>query len=922
MKIRPPIFFATYLLILAVTISVAILGILNTQTITRGVAYPASETVRAPMQIGVNASLEQYASDADLRRALGLIRDSGASWVRQFFYWNDIEPRAGEYRWEKWDRLVARADESGLHLVAVITTTPAWARDAGEADLLYAPPANPADYARFVAAFVRRYGRDDLTGRLYIQIWDNPNVHPFWGRRNADPIEYVALLRASARAARAANPKVKIISAGLGYSSELIRGHPDFSDVLYLRGMYDAGAQDSFDILGAKAHGMWSGPEDRRVGMEVFNFSRVILLREEMLARGDDKPVWAVEMGWNALPRDWRGAPSPWGSDAEETQSDRLQRGIARARSEWNWMPALFVQHLQPNARADDPVRGFALLDQNFQPRVAYTALKNAIAAPVVPATFDFTRFYFGIGLLAIAGALAVWRGAKYFPAVGWIDAWQGARARFVTLPQITQYAILITTAAAFYFSPNAILNFALLALLVLLFSFRLDLGLCLAVFSIPFYLLPKNLFGGAQFSMIELLTLAAVAAWGVEQVASRKWQAEGRKSQVASRKWQVAGILRLEAWSLRLESLDWAVIAFVLLGALSVKLAANFGVANREFRVMVIEPALLYLLIRFSKLQPRDLNRLAHSFILSAVAVSLIGLYQLLFTDYVIVGEGVRRVLAVYGSPNNLALYLERALVLAIALAVFAGNERRLKVAATTSQSPPARAEPTQVGFALWSKRLQSPYLFALIIALCLYFTYSRGAWLIGLPAGLLALGLMGGARARRAVIALVIVGGLALIPFLQTERAQSLFQSGTGTGFFRTSVWQSALAMIRDHPVLGVGLDNFLYEYPKYMNPDAWREPNLSHPHNIVLDFWTRLGIAGVAVLIVMVVEFFRAGARASTRLAPTRGLVIGLVASMTAALAHGMIDAAYFYVDLAFVWMMMFAMMAEVSRLDVGG
>ncbi len=903
MKLKSLFRFFIYSSLLLVTIVFAFANIRDQQTQTRGVAFDARDAAPVlPSPYGVNASLEQYASDAELRHALGLMRDAGFYWVRQYFFWNDIEPRAGEYNWEKWDALVARADEAGLHLVAVITTTPEWARDLGERDLLYASPDHADDYARFVAAFARRYPQIQ-----HIQIWDNPNVHPFWGRRNADPFEYAALLRAAANAARVANPNVKIISAGLAPSGELIRGHPDFSDALYLRGLYDAGAQNDFDILGAKAYGMWTGPEDRRVAMDVFNFSRVILLREEMRARGDNKPVWAVEMGWNALPSEWRGAASPWGTDAAETQSDRLARGIARARSEWQWMPALFVQHFQPSARADDPVWGFALVDKNFQPRRAYDAAKQTIAAPIAPATFDFAPFYLMLGALAVAGIFSAWHAARALALLAGGDAWRAAQARFAALPELAQIGALVGVALAFYFSPNVILNFALYISLIILFSFRRDLALFLVVFSIPFYLLPKNLIGNAQFSMVELLTLAAAGAWSLRKLTS-------------SSKFQISSNLKPATWNLKLETLDWAVLAFVALGASSVALAANFGVANREWRVMMIEPALLYALIRFSKLQARDLEHLVHSFILSAVVVALIGIYQLLFTNYVIVGEGVRRVLAVYGSPNNLALFMERALVLVVALALFGGEQRRLKIAAATSQSPPARAEPTPVGFALWVKRLQSPYLFAaLVIALCLYFTYSRGAWLIGVPAGLLALGLMGGARARRAVIALMIVGALALIPFLQTERAQSLFQIGTGTGFFRTSVWQSALAMIRDQPIFGVGLDNFLYAYPKYINPDAWREPNLSHPHNIVLDFWTRLGVMGVAVLAWMVAEFYRAGLKRMN--GTQRALVIGLLASMTTTLAHGLIDAAYFYVDLAFGWMWLLAVM-EVSRLDVRG
>ncbi len=842
------------------------------QTQTRGVTYGASiKPPLAPATIGVNVSLDQYSSEADLRRALELIHGSRFYLARQHFYWSEIEPQPGVFQWDKWDRIVNLAGEYGIELTAVLDTSPAWARAPGDQDLVTAPPVNVDDYARFVAAFVQRYG-----SRVYrIQLWDNPNIQPFWGHRNADAIQYTALLRAGAIAARAVDPAVSIISAGLAPNDELIRGHPDYSDILFLREMYDAGAQPYFDILGAEPYGMWSGPDDRRVAMDVFNFSRAILLREEMVAHGDaSKPMWAVEFGWNALPPDWRGKPSPWGTDTPQKQNARLVAAVQRARSEWPWMTALIVQTFQPNAPSDDPIWGFALFDKNFQPTPLMTGVEDAMTAPFQPATFDFTRFYAILAALLVGALVAVWRGAvaavALLPAIQ--NAWRAIEARFIALPEIAQFALLAFGVVAFYYSPNVVLNFALLALLVFLFALRLDLGLAIAVFTIPFYLLPKTLLGSAQFSLIEVLTLVAVAAWTVRQVTSEK--AKGK-------------------FDFSLSTFDLAIIFFVLLGVVSVRMAGNFGVAMREFRVIVIEPALLYGLIRASSLTRRDVWRLVDAFILSAVAVSLIGLYQFVFTNYVIVAEGVRRVLAVYGSPNNLALYLDRALPLVIALALFVGERRR-----------------------------RAAYAFAALpIALAVYLTYSRGAWL-GIGAALVFIGWLSGRRVRLALAAFLVIALIALIPFSQTARFRSLFQEGTGTGFFRVSVWESAAAMIRDHPVFGVGLDNFLYEYPKYIKPDAWREPNLAHPHNIVLDFWVRLGIGGVVVLAWFLIEFYRRGFKKLGRLAGMeRALALGLMASMTAALAHGMIDAAYFYVDLAFVWMLTLAVMMQLGDQEIG-
>lgn len=264
------------------------------------------------------------------------------------------------------------------------------------------------------------------------------------------------------------------------------------------------------------------------------------------------------------------------------------------------------------------------------------------------------------------------------------------------------------------------------------------------------------------------------------------------------------------------------------------------------------------------------------------------------------IVGEGVRRVRSVWGSPNNAALFLGRLLPLALALALFLPNLRRRRIYAAL----------------------------AALLALTLFLTFSLGALALGIPASaaLIALVWLWPARRRLhaahlALIGVLLAGAIFLVAFAAGPRLSTLFETGTGTGFFRVAVWTSALHMIGDHPLFGVGLDNFLYEYPKYILPEAWREPNLSHPHNVLLDFWVRLGILGVGVLIWMEAEFFRHTWRAfrqgnDLRL---RALAIGLMASMVDFLAHGMVDAAYFVVDLAFVFMFTLGITASLNARD---
>ncbi len=127
----------------------------------------------------------------------------------------------------------------------------------------------------------------------------------------------------------------------------------------------------------------------------------------------------------------------------------------------------------------------------------------------------------------------------------------------------------------------------------------------------------------------------------------------------------------------------------------------------------------------------------------------------------------------------------------------------------------------------------------------------------------------------------------------------------------------------MIRDHPLFGVGPDNFLYAYRgRYLLPEAWQESSLSHPHNVILDFAARLGLIGLGVFIWMQIAFWVYGASAPC-VAPSASLnidhwalIIGLMASMIDFLTHGLIDASYFVVDLAFVFMLTLALVQKVE------
>ncbi len=964
-------------------------------------------------EIGVNVALERY-EVAELQTALDRLQAAGVRWLRQRFPWDQIEPAAGQFNWETWDRIVAAAADRDMHLIAVLDGSPAWARRPEDADNPFAPPRERAAFGRFVAAFVQRYG-----GRLdAYQLWDEPNIAPHWGARPVDPTDYLGLLREGFYQVRAGDPHALVLLAALAPNDE--PGGANLSDVTFLDQVYALGGRAWFDAVAIEPYGFDAVPDAAQ------GLGRAIALRAVMERHGDwATPLWATAFGWNALPAGWQGAPSIWGQVDEATQATYLQRAVTRARREWPWMGPMLWATLQPALPADDPHWGFALWTPDGAPRPAWDALVAMAAPPdvvglgthapdhpalryqggwrVTPAAADIGQTgdrliipFWGRGLalqvrrgpywayltvtidgqpaptlprdpesrayLVLYGpepraevvdlaaglplntheavieatggwgqwalervivrgdapptwpwlpdALAVlallpaatglWSlhrgdGPRAVAALGalsdTLDGW-GAR-----IPEVVQVPLALVLGVLVALAPIGAVRLAAFLALAVVLWFRLELLPPLLMLALPFYLRHLSLAGRA-FSAPELAVLLGlvilVGRWFMGWAAASSACPEtAEQARVPDRHrgrvpWRSTG-----------SAFDWPVLLFVAVAALAAVAAHERGVALRELRVVIVESALFYLILtrgasavgrRFSPWLVMD------AFVAGAVLASLIGLGQYVTGVGVIEAEGVRRVRALYGSPNNLALYLDRAIPVLLAVVLFGQGRRR------------------------WLYGLAAvPALVACFL------TFSKGAWLLGLPAAVVTIALVGGWRSLRAgqawrrpvLIALVVLVlmGLALVPFLGTERFARLLDFQSGTGFFRLRLWQSAWQMALDHPWLGVGPDNFLYAYrTRYVQPDAWSELNLSHPHNIVLDLWTRLGLAGVAVgawlFVLAAVIALRLLARNHTS---ESALVMGLLASLAATVAHGLIDNSIFLVDLSFVWMMTLGLLA---------
>ena len=453
-------------------------------------------------------------------------------------------------------------------------------------------------------------------------------------------------------------------------------------------------------------------------------------------------------------------------------------------------------------------------------------------------------------------------------------------------------FVLAVVFLAAYQLAPRPIELLAALAYLAIA-CWQPRAALPAAIVALPFYTLPRPIAGGWSMPAFEAgiwLTFVAVAfRWGSSLLADHRLAPGGWRPRQA-----IASLLVSLDW------IDLAAGALVLLGFVSLVPSVARVESLRALRTIIIEPVLFYYLATRLAAGSAQTGRafalrLAGALLLAGVAVSLVGFYQYATNQNIITAEeNLRRIRAFYGSPNNLALFLGRVAPLALALAAFGrfGQKARL---------------------ACW--------LAFAATGLAIVLTFSIGAWL-GVLAALLVIAALAGRKALiRTAIGLGVAALAAAPVLLSVERFRShLDLTDGGTTFARVVVWWSALAMIRDHPLLGIGLDNFLYYYRDlhYMLPAGWREPALSHPHNLLLDFWLSLGLLGAGLLVVLLVGFGREALRLWRAESDpvARGLVAGVLASMVDFLAHGLIDNSYFLPDLAVLFWLCFVIL-RLSR-----
>ncbi len=395
-----------------------------------------------------------------------------------------------------------------------------------------------------------------------------------------------------------------------------------------------------------------------------------------------------------------------------------------------------------------------------------------------------------------------------------------------------------------------------------------------LIIFLLPTYLVRFQLVG-IPFTLLEILVLGAIGWFFWRGDYRILWQDK------AVRQW------------------IWLGAAWIVVGTISWLVSPDGRAAAGIWKAYIVEPVLLFFVfLVYWRDEPA--RRAAYY----GLAGLTLGLSALLAGQW-LTGIGIappwdqlwpRRATGWFGYPNANALLL----------------------------APSA----TLLGGLAWldeSLSRRTRLLFAVSAAaalLGLFFVHSAGG-LVGLAVGFFVL--LAVPRVTRWLAGgLVAIGGV-VVWLLPRVRQELLFQDWSGSVHWWT--WQETINMLRDHWLLGAGLAGYKTVFAPY-HLRTYLEIFM-YPHNLFLNFWSELGLAGLFLFILIIRQVSINIANVASKHQSISNIhryslrdIHGYswlvpVAAFITLLTHGLVDVPFFKNDLAILFWLLIALMVRKGK-----
>jgi hypothetical protein len=412
----------------------------------------------------------------------------------------------------------------------------------------------------------------------------------------------------------------------------------------------------------------------------------------------------------------------------------------------------------------------------------------------------------------------------------------------------------------------------ALLFLILAMRDFRLALGVF--AFLLPSYLIRFSL-GPLPSTFLEVLFGLVVLGWlGSKQYSFKKVKKSLRESVQTPFFWP----------------------GLILIGAatISVFFSTEFTAGLGILKAYFIEPFLLYLILVDSLKKQSDWTPIFMGLGGAVIVLTVIAVIQFVTGWWSPTWDwaqpGMQRSTGLFTSPNALGLFVGPVSMLYIGWFYL------------TSKCLPVSSK----------QKFNELMLFQGVVIFCgllsIWLAVSRGA-MIGMAVGIFAF--LWWSWKKRLVADLAIIAViLALLIAPIRAGLVDLVTFNVDSGHTRIALYQGAVALLKQEPVLGLGLASFADRY-ELIRIETVSE-RLIYPHNVFLNFWTETGLIGLLAVIWILVILFRHGWR-------NEGVQMHslFLLALIPIFIHGLVDVPYFKNDLA---MLTWILLAGVSACNL--
>ena len=336
-------------------------------------------------------------------------------------------------------------------------------------------------------------------------------------------------------------------------------------------------------------------------------------------------------------------------------------------------------------------------------------------------------------------------------------------------------------------------------------------------------------------------------------------------------------------------------IFLLLIASAIAVKISDNSLPALGIFKAYFLEPILFFIVFINNFKTKKDLNLIINTLGISVIYISVYAIFQK------ITGIGIsdtdpswsiassRRVTSIFEYPNALGLFIAPIVVLFIG-----------KIKDTLQNK---------------KNRLNFIFNFLVIIlgSLSVWFAKSEGGIVAIILSILFILFLYTKEKLKFILGFIMVTSILFFIPTTQKYLDQKIFLKDY-SGKIRYQMWVETKNMLKDNLIFGAGLNNYQNKIVKYKINKNYE--TFLYPHNIILNFWSEIGLFGLLTFILIFYRFFQKCYLLKNK---NKMLSIAVSASMFALIVHGLVDVPYFKNDLAILFWIIISLIIVLENIN---